>query len=109
MENSRKDGLDAADIGLHGLPPAPVMDPADYLPDMEGFDLTEAEKVELLETLWNTMRTIVEIGVDVGVVDPCGQVFGTAQELSGDAPDGVKSSFSKATETRSDDKEDNPA
>lgn len=84
------------------LSPSPDMNPGDYLPDMAEFDLTEAEKIELLETLWNTMRMIVEMGVDVGEVDPCGQVFGSPTESSADAPDSVKSSFSKAMEKPSD-------
>lgn len=48
------------------------------------------------------MRMIVEIGVDVGKVDPCGQVFGSPSEPSAHAPDSVKSSFSKTMEKPSD-------
>lgn len=104
----RKDGNavngDITDIvgAVPALSPSPDMTPGDYLSDMTEFDLTEAEKIELLETLWNTMRMIVEMGVDVGEVDPCGQVFGSLTESSAHAPDGVKSSFSKATEKPSD-------
>lgn len=105
---TRKDGEavngDITDIvgAAPALSPSPDMNLGDYLPDMTEFDLTEAEKIELLQTLWNTMRMIVEMGVDVGEVDPCGQVFGSLTELSADTPDDVKSSFSKATEKPSD-------
>lgn len=109
MEKNKEHSLEI--IGDHaalGLPPAPEMDPADYLADMEGFGLTEAEKIEHLETLWNMMRTIVEMGLDIGEVDPCGQIFGSLPELPDDGPNGVKSSFSKATEARNGE-EENPA
>ncbi len=105
---TRKDGEavndDITDIvgAAPALSPSPDMNPGDYMPDMAEFYLTEAEKIELLETLWSTMRMIVEMGVDVGEVDPCGQVFGSPTDSSVDAPDGVKSSFSKAMEKPSD-------
>lgn len=81
-----------AEAGFGGAP-APELDPAEYLPDMEGFDMTEAQKIELLETLWSIMRSFVEMGVDVASVDPCGQVFG---DYTPDSAGGVASSFSKA-------------
>lgn len=103
MEKNKENSLDAIKVQVSsGLAPAPDMNPGDYLPDMAEFDLTEAEKIELLETLWNTMRMIVEMGVDVSKVDPCGQVFGSPTESSAHAPDSVKSSFSKAMEKPSD-------
>jgi hypothetical protein len=103
MEKNRTNSLDAIKEQVSpGLAPAPDVTPGDYLSDMAQFDLTEAEKIELLQTLCNTMRMIVEMGVDVGEVDPCGQVFGSPTESSAHAPDGVKSSFSKATEKPSD-------
>lgn len=85
------------------------LDPVNYVTDMDGFDLTDAQKVELLEALWNIMRRFVQMGIDVGTADPCGQVFGAADELTVFASDDVKSSFSKAMETRTDDKEENTA
>ena len=105
---TRKDGeavngdITDNESAVPALSPSPDMNPGDYLPDMAEFDLTEAEKIELLETLWNTMRIIVEMCIDVGEVDPCGQVFGSATKSSAHAPDGVKSSFSKAMEKPSD-------
>lgn len=110
MEKDRIDSLKRYEKqDALGLPPALEMDPADYLPDMDEFDLTEAQKVELLQTLWDICRRFVEMDIDVGDADPCGQIFGAADEFAADAPDGVKSSFTKATETRTDNEEDNPA
>ena len=83
------------------------LDPADYLSDMEDFDLSASQKVELLGTLWGIMRRFVEMGVDVGRADVCGEIFGALDELAATAPDGVKSSFSKATEMQTD-KEEKP-
>lgn len=77
------------------------LEPADYLADMEGFDLTEAQKVELLETLWSILRSIVEMGVEVGDVDPCGQLFGSFSAFPGDQPDSVESSASTGMEMSS--------
>lgn len=70
-----REGDVLADAVFAGAP-APELDPADYLADMEGFAMTEAQKIELLETLWSIMRSFVEMGVDVGEADPCGQIFG---------------------------------
>lgn len=77
------------------------LEPADYLGDMEGFDLTEAQKVELLETLWSILRSIVEMGVDVGEVDPCGQLFASGSAFPGAQPDDVDSSASTDMEMSS--------
>lgn len=85
-------GDNPADAALGGSP-APELDPADYLADMEGFDLTEAQKIELLETLWSIMRAFVEMGVDIGETDPCGQIFGS---VAPDSVGGVTSHFTKA-------------
>lgn len=77
-----------------GSPPAPEMDPADYLPDMEGFDIDKARKIALLETLWSIMRSFIEMGVDISSADLCGQIFGSFEP---DSAGGVTSSFSKVT------------
>ena len=50
-------------------------DASRYLGDVADFDLTEAEKIELLRTLWSIMRACVELGFRM---DVCGQVFGQA-------------------------------
>lgn len=97
MDNKKEPGLGRdegveAEAGFAGRS-APEMDPADYLGDMEGFDLTEAQKIELLETLWSIMRTFVEMGVDIEDADPCGQIFGS---FVPDSVEGVTSSFENA-------------
>lgn len=53
------------------------MEPATYLHELDGMDLTEAQKIELLETVWQIMRTFVELGVSV---DICGQFLGIPDE-----------------------------
>lgn len=92
-----RDTLNAGRAAPGGAP-APEMNPDDYLADMEGFDLSEAQKVELLSALWDIMRRFVEMGGDLGAVDPCGQVFDAPQEFSDSDRNGVKSPFAKATE-----------
>jgi len=77
-----------------GLPPAPQLDPADYLADMAGFDLSEAEKVEFLQLLWNILRSLMESGADIRACDPCGQL---AAGVSAAAPARVESAFRQAT------------
>lgn len=45
-----------------------VLDHSIYSDDLSGFDISESQKKELLETLWSIMRLFVEFGysVDVG-------------------------------------------
>jgi hypothetical protein len=76
----------------HGL----ELDATDYLPEMEDFDMTEAQKIELLETLWSIMRLFVELGFQA---DICGQIFGESQSLNLPLADHVQSSHSTIRET----------
>lgn len=92
----REDGI-FMDDGFAGSP-APELDPADYLPDMEGFAMTEAQKIELLETLWSIMRSLVEMDINVGEADPCGQIF---SNFTPDSAEGVTSSFTNAVSAHS--------
>lgn len=46
------------DAGPASLP----FDPEDYRAEVNAFDLTEAQKQELLWTLWSIMRSFVELG-----------------------------------------------
>jgi len=48
------------------------LDHAKYAPMIEGFDISEAQGRELLETLWSIMCAMVEIGF---TVDICAQIF----------------------------------
>jgi hypothetical protein len=47
-------------------------DASRYLGDLEGMDITEAQKRELLGVLWCIMRSFVEMGLDV---NRCGQLL----------------------------------
>lgn len=76
----------------HGL----ELDTGDYLPEMEDFDMTEAQKIELLETLWSIMRTFVELGFQA---DICGQIFGESQSSNLPLADNIQSSHSTIRET----------
>lgn len=52
------------EAGAAVMLPAPVLDPADYLPDLADLDLTEAQKIELLGILWSIMSSMVDLGFD---------------------------------------------
>lgn len=67
-------------------PPALELDTSKYLPDVEDFDMTEAQKIELLETLWEIMRAFVELGFDVNI---CEQLFRDSDGLPDQKPDDV--------------------
>lgn len=71
---------------------APVLDPADYADDMAGFEMTEEQEREFLETLWAIMRSFAEMGF---TVDVCGQLFG---EFNDAAEAGVDLERSTKTE-----------
>ena len=47
--------------------PALQFDPAKYAAEIDQFDITEAQKQELLLTLWSIMRSFVELGFTVDV------------------------------------------
>ena len=51
---------------------APELDPSRYMADLHEMDLSEAEKIELLEVLWSVMYSFVRLGFDV---KNCGQMF----------------------------------
>ncbi|NVK34265.1 MAG: hypothetical protein HWE23_07285 [Rhodobacteraceae bacterium] len=59
-------------IGKSSAALAPELDPSRYMSELEDFDLSEAEKVELLEALWLIMYSFVRLGFDV---KNCGQIF----------------------------------
>ena len=64
------------------------LDTASYLGDLDEFEIDEEQKIELLETLWNIMRSMVEIGISV---DICGRIFDGIDELPKGAPVAVDS------------------
>ena len=57
----------------HTTRPASLQfDPAKYRAEVDGFDITEEQKQELLLTLWSIMRSFVELGF---TVDLCGALL----------------------------------
>lgn len=61
---------DTSNIGEEVRRPASLqLDPAKYRAEVDDFDITEAQKQELLLTLWSIMRSFVELGFSV---DVCG-------------------------------------
>ena len=49
-----------------------AFDPARYASEVAAFDLTDAQRHELLSTLWSIMRSFVDLGF---TVDVCAAVF----------------------------------
>jgi hypothetical protein len=85
-------------------------DVSEYLRDLEGLDMDEAAKIELLTILHDILCHFVEIGFDLRGADVCGQLFGDfAGAAAGDA-DGVESGAFTAPETPADqtEEEDSP-
>lgn len=54
------------------LPPLLNLDAQRYLGHLDAFDLSDAEKVELLQTLWTILRAFVDLGFNA---DACGQLL----------------------------------
>lgn len=49
-----------------------ALDPQKYLSDLDGYEMTEDQKLKLLETLWSIARSFVELGFSP---DTCGQLW----------------------------------
>jgi hypothetical protein len=97
MTGDKLNGFEELADGMPSMPPALELDHGKYMDELESFDLTDAQKRELLETLWSIMRSFVELGFRA---DDCGQVLGLAALASTESPDGVDSRLpSSATET----------
>lgn len=94
------------DAGAAALLPAPVLDPADYLPDMAGLDLTEVQKIELLGILWSIMGTMVDMGFDRKT---CERILAGAGLIPDAEPDGAMILPSTSGEQPSDDGKDGGA
>lgn len=60
-------------------PPALELAPDKYLDALADLDISEAQKVELLRTLWSIMQRFVELGFSV---DVCQHVFGKTEDGS---------------------------
>lgn len=64
------------------VPPAALpLDMANYRDEVDRFDITEAQKQELLLTLWSIMRSFVELGF---TADVCGALFDDAALIPAD-------------------------
>ena len=64
---------DNADTAKALLPALPL-DAARYLPELSDIEISEAQKLELLGALWSIMRSCVELGFKIDVVElVCGQ------------------------------------
>ncbi len=63
-------------------------DPAEYLPDMEEFDLSEEQATELLTTLWEIMKAFVDLGFGVDSIHRIfPELVGVSGELEADQVD----------------------
>lgn len=69
----------------------PELDPSRYMADLDEMDLSEAEKIELLEALWSIMYSFVRLGFDV---KNCGQIFENFTLETQASPDAIDSSHS---------------
>lgn len=102
MSNDTVNGLegraDHQDETALSVPPALELDPAKYLPMMADFDMTQAQKIEMLETLWAIMRSFVDLGFRM---DICGQFLDNLTDLSGGESGGVEWPSSTKAETPS--------
>ncbi len=73
--------------------PAPELAPADYLGDLEEFDASEEQKLELLGILWSISRSMVELGFSTELREViCEQLF--------EGFDGISYPFASAVESR---------
>jgi len=57
--------------------------PSDYMSELEGEDLTEAQKIELLETLFNIMKTFVDIGYGM---EPVNKLIEDFEKCASESP-----------------------
>lgn len=62
------------------------MDVRKYLPELQAMDITEAQKIEFLETLCRIMSFFVEQGWTLKI---CEQLFGESDESPDEKPDDV--------------------
>jgi len=94
-----KDNMDGHEvITKKPVPSAPEFDAAKYLSEIDGLDLSGAQKIELLQTLFSIMETFVHLGFDVGAVDVCGQVFQDFNKAANSTLEGVESAYASAME-----------
>lgn len=69
--------------------PAPSDSPLDvrkYLPELQGMDATEAQKIAFLETVYRIMHFFVQQGWTINI---CEQLFGGSDAFPDEKPDDV--------------------
>jgi len=64
-----------------------VPKPSDYLDELDGEDLTEAQKIELLETLFNIMKSFVEIGYGM---EPVNKLIADFEKCASESPNVIE-------------------
>lgn len=67
-------------------------DRARYESEIGNLDLTDAQRTELLTTLWSIMQNMVELGYSVTDLDICGSIFGEFRVEANREADGIESS-----------------
>ncbi len=74
-----KQNHDLNGVGAQTQAPTPAvrLDVERYLPMTDGFDLSDAQKIEFLQTLWSLLVTAADIGLGV---DPVQMLLGTNPE-----------------------------
>ena len=75
----KKDGI--MDLDESNAVPPLKLDPDDYRADLAEFDLTKEQQDELLQTLWNIMSMMVDLGWGLDSV----QLFSPSQAKKIDA------------------------
>lgn len=77
-------------------------DASHYLEDLDGLDLDEAAKVELLIVLHDIMSHFVRMGLDLKDTDVCGQLLDSFAGAASGSSDCVESTAPLAPETSAD-------
>lgn len=62
-------------------PASLTFDSVRYRTEVDQFDITEAQKLDLLNTLWSIMRSFVELGF---TVDVCAALLADQNPIPGD-------------------------
>lgn len=88
MNNDTLNGFEELAEGMAPMPPALELDPQEYMGYLGDCDLTEAQKIEFLQTLWSIMAAFVELGFTTNI---CEQIFESGLPGESDADEGVNS------------------
>ena len=65
-------------------------DLAPYRDDLADLNLTAEQESELLTTLYSILQTFVRLGFDIGLADPCGQIFNAVSNVQDKDTTGVE-------------------